>query len=238
MAGSRRSPVSRIAVGALVLFALAVLLSLGVWQVERRTWKLDLIAHVNERIHEPAATAPPPADWPAINAAADAYRHIQAQGTYLDDETIYVHATTTYGMGYWVMTPLRTDKGFTVIVNRGFVPAEFRLKAKPAAGGIATGLLRVSEPGNWLRANDPAQDNWYSRDVAAMAQKRGLQQAAPYFIDADATADAKAEGKEPAMPIGGLTIIDFPNNHFIYACTWFGLALLLAFGAGKALRST
>jgi len=31
--------------------------------------------------------------------------------------------------------------------------------------------------------------------------------------------------------VGGLTVVRFPNNHLVYALTWYGLALLLL-GAG------
>ena len=56
----------------------------------------------------------------------------------------------------------------------------------------------------------------------AIATARGLSDVAPYFIDAD-------EGANPAaLPVGGQTVIAFPNNHLTYALTWFGLALTLA----------
>ncbi|HVX81743.1 MAG TPA: SURF1 family cytochrome oxidase biogenesis protein, partial [Devosiaceae bacterium] len=102
-----------------------------------------------------------------------------------------------------------------------------RSAATRQAGQIAgetqvTGLLRISEPGGgFLRANDPAADRWYSRDVAAIARARGLGTVAPYFVDADATPNAGG------LPVGGLTVIRFPNNHLLYALTWFALAALL-----------
>ena len=81
----------------------------------------------------------------------------------------------------------------------------------------------MSEPGGgFLRANDPAADRWYSRDVAAIAAARGLDEVAPFFIDADGTPGATAP------PLGGLTVVAFPNNHLLYAFTWFAMALLLA----------
>jgi surfeit locus 1 family protein len=86
-----------------------------------------------------------------------------------------------------------------------------------------TGLLRISEPGGgFLRANDPGHDRWYSRDVAAIAASRHIDAIAPYFIDAGASADPAA------LPVGGLTVIAFPNNHLVYALTWFGLAIMAA----------
>ncbi|MFT3966952.1 MAG: SURF1 family cytochrome oxidase biogenesis protein, partial [Sphingobium sp.] len=89
----------------------------------------------------------------------------------------------------------------------------------------------VTEPGGgFLRANDPAGDNWYSRDVAAIAAKRGLARVAPYFIDADASLNG--DGR----PVGGLTVIRFSDNHMVYALTWFGMALLCLYGLWR-LRS-
>jgi surfeit locus 1 family protein len=126
------------------------------------------------------------------------------------------------------MTPLETEDGFLVLVNRGFVPGERReaaSRAGPVPGGMAivTGLMRMTEPGGgFLRANAPAQDRWYSRDVSAIAAARGLRDVAPCFIDADA-------GPDPGTwPKAGLTVITFPNNHLIYALTWYALALMLA----------
>jgi surfeit locus 1 family protein len=139
-------------------------------------------------------------------------------------------------MGFWVMTPLITPDGFTVLVNRGFVPVDRRDSATRAAGQIegettVSGLVRMTEPkGTLLRANDPAAGRWYSRDVAAIAKARDLNRVAPYFIDADATANPGG------LPVGGLTVVSFYNHHLLYALTWFALALMLAVALGRVVR--
>lgn len=93
-------------------------------------------------------------------------------------------------------------------------------------------MVRISEAGGaYLRANEPAADRWFSRDVAAIAKARALTDVAPYFIDADA-----GETERWGAPIGGLTVIQFNNNHLQYALTWFGLALMVAGGAFLVLR--
>ncbi len=212
--------------GALALLALAALLALGVWQVERRAWKLDLIARVDARVHAPAVPAPGPAAWPELTRAKDEYRRITAAGAFLPGPDTLVQATTALGPGFWVLAPFRTEDGFVLLVNRGFVPGDRRDPGSRDPGTAqrrVSGLLRITEPGGgFLRSNDPAADRWHSRDVAAIAAARGLPGAAPYFLDSDAVADAGA------LPVGGLTVISFPNSHLVYALTWFGLALMLA----------
>jgi surfeit locus 1 family protein len=213
--------------GAFAVIGMALLIGLGVWQLERRVWKLDLIGRVEQRVHAAPVSAPGPSSWPRINAADDAYRHVRVTGRFLGARETLVQAVTERGGGYWVVAPFRAMEGFTVLVNRGFVPADraqSESRAAQAPGETTlTGLLRVTEPGGaFLRHNDPAADRWYSRDVAAIAAARGIQEVAPYFIDVDRSADPAA------LPVGGLTIIAFPNNHLLYALTWFGLAVMLA----------
>jgi len=222
----------------LALAAFALFVGLGTWQLQRRAWKLDLIARVDARVHAPPALAPGPAAWAHISAANDAYRHVSVAGAFQNDRETLVQAVTELGPGFWVMTPLVSDRGFTVLVNRGFVPPERsdpRTRAQGEAEGpvLVTGLLRISEPhGGFLRRNDPKDRRWYSRDVAAIAAARGLPPGltAPYFIDADATPHPGG------FPVGGLTVIAFPNSHLVYALTWYGLALLVAGGVAYAAR--
>lgn len=195
--------------------------ALGVWQVNRLAWKRDLIARVDARIH---AT---PAPAPAHAKETDEYRRVFVTGRFLNGKVTLVRASTVRGAGYWVMTPLVTDRGHIFMINRGFVPPEAKdVYGRPEGGVRLTGLLRLSEPdGTILRENDPQTDRWYSRDVARIAIKRGLEPpVANYFIDAEA-APASSPG---ALPAGGLTVVRFPNNHLGYAITWFVLAVMSA----------
>ncbi|WP_208866926.1 SURF1 family protein [Caulobacter radicis] len=215
-----------IALVGLCLAFTAIFLALGGWQVQRRAWKLDLIARVEQRIHAEPAPPPGPGRWAGISQASDGYRRLRLTGRFAHDRETLVQAVTTEGPGFWVMTPLHTDQGFDVLVNRGFVPAErrapgARLAAQVEGAVTVVGLLRQTEPrGGFLRSNTPAENRWYSRDVAAIGQARGLSNLAPYFVDADATPNPGG------WPIGGLTVVKFANSHLVYMLTWFGLALL------------
>ena len=209
----------RWAIGATLIVVIAGLLALGVWQVERLAWKRSLIAQVAARL------AACPVSAPLTATASDAYRRVRATGEFVPARDSFVQASTVRGPGWWVMTPLRSGDGQIILVNRGYSPK--RDVPPPPAGVVSvTGLLRLTEPGGgFLRNNDPAADRWYSRDVAAIAARRGLGAATPYFIDADASAAASATD-----PVGGLTVIRFSNNHLVYAITWFILAIMAAGG--------
>ncbi|MET7245658.1 SURF1 family protein [Methylobacterium sp. EM32] len=217
---------------ALSLLATALFLGLGIWQVERRAWKLDLIARVEARLAAPPVPAPGRAAWPTISRDADEYRRVMARGRFLPDRAVRTLAVTEKGAGSWLLEPLVTEAGDTILINRGFVPAEWQPSPGDGEGSATvTGLLRLPEPGGgFLRSNDPAHDRWYSRDVAAIADAKGLGPVAPYFIDADAS------GNRPGAPVGGLTVLAFRNHHLIYALTWFGLAALSGYAAYRALR--
>lgn len=218
------------AFGALVVLLAAGFTALGVWQLERRVWKLDLIARVDARVHAPPSAPPGPAAWPSVSVARDEYRRVSVSGLFEGPQT-RVQAVTERGPGFWVMAPLRTAAGFTVLVNRGFVPQGMASPPPPRGRVTVTGLLRLSEPhGGFLRANRPAEGRWYSRDVAAIARADGLHDVAPYFIDADSTPNPGG------WPLGGLTVIHFRNAHLSYALTWFALALLSAGGGILLLR--
>ncbi|APW39990.1 hypothetical protein RD110_24595 [Rhodoferax koreense] len=225
-----------IALAGAMLFASFV--SLGTWQVERRAWKHELVARVEQRVHAPAVPAPGRDAWSRINAADDEYRHVALAGRFAHDKETLVQAVTARGSGFWVLTPLQMADGGSVLVNRGFVPPELadratRRSGEPAGDVSLTGLLRITEPGGgFLRDNDPAGNRWFSRDVAAIAKARGLNDVAPYFVDAAAVPQAA-----PTEPVGGLTVVAFPDHHLVYALTWYALALMIVGGAWRFIRA-
>jgi surfeit locus 1 family protein len=240
-----RRPRSPRAFAALLIagaLACAGFVALGVWQVHRLAWKEALIARVDAHLHAAPVAPPGPAAWPALMRDPDEYLRVELHGRFANALETPVRASTELGAGYWVLTPLLTDQGFWVLVNRGFVPPELRersrrLAQEPEGEQTVVGLLRFSEPhGSLLQHNEPAQGRWYSRDVAAMAAARGLGTGAhpgpvaPYFVDAGMPAEAAAASD--AWPRAGLTVIRFRNDHLVYAFTWFALAAMVAGAMG------
>ena len=243
-----RAPWVLALLGAVALALFTGFVLLAVWQIERRAWKLDLIERVTARAYGPAQRPPMPADWPGIARDTDEYRRLHLIGRYSHDQETLVQASTEFGSGFWVLTPIVLADRTTVLGNRGFVTPDRRdpaTRQDTATAGVLelTGLLRMSEPASgFLRKNDPAAGKWYSRDVQTIGAAHGLGSLPPYFVDAqatDATSGASQMQGELAQvadqrvwPIPGLTVLNFYNNHAVYALTWFGLALMVAAAVG------
>lgn len=214
------------------ILAIGLLVGLGVWQVQRLQWKTALIERVEAGLTAPPSAAPGPGDWPALTFDTAEYRRVEVSGKYLQGEDILVKAVTARGSGFWVMSPFQSSDGWRLFINRGFVPDDAQSadnRPRPQGELTVTGLLRLTQPdGAFLRDNDPAGNRWFSRDTIAMAEVLELGEVAPYFLDADQSGEG--------LPVGGLTVVTFPNNHLGYAFTWFGLAAVFAVLLYRATR--
>ncbi|MBY5584365.1 SURF1 family protein [Rhizobium leguminosarum] len=225
-------PRSRLPVftGILVLIALAILISLGTWQVERLHWKEGLIADIAAR---QAASPVPLADIEAMAAAGGdiEYRKVTASGRYINNKERHFFATWRGQTGYYVYTPLELADRRFLFVNRGFVPfdnkePETRMQGQLTDQQTVTGLARekLARKPSWVVPdNDVAKNIFYWKDLDVMAESVGLEKASviPFFVDADSTPNPAG------LPIGGVTQMDLPNNHLQYAFTWYGLAAVL-----------
>lgn len=205
--------------------------ALGIWQLQRLAWKVDLIERVEARIHAEPTAPPEKSDWPNISRKRDEYRRVHLRGHYLSDRNTRVQAVTELGSGFWILSPLQLPNGDIVLINRGFAPTNWRgdeLSNHEQANTETEviGLLRLSEPGGaFLRRNDATNERWYSRDVNAIASAHGLNNVAPYFVDLEMPANSTDQSD---WPRAGLTIVNFRNSHLGYALTWFALAALVA----------
>jgi surfeit locus 1 family protein len=204
---------------------LLLLVGLGVWQIERLHWKEALIASVESGMKAPAA---PLANVIVKNGLENAeWHHVSVRGRFLHDKEVYLFAQGPMGApGVQVVTPLVQQNGETILVNRGFVPDVLRTPPARAQGQVEgetalTGVLRLSqEPGLFTPAANLNNRLWFVKNVPEMAKAMGIS-VPPYIIEADAAPNPGG------WPLGGQTVVDFPNNHLQYAITWFGLALAL-----------
>lgn len=221
---------------ALGLVVLAALIGLGTWQMQRLAWKQQLIATVDARIKSPPRPLAELERRFAATGDVD-YSPVEATGRLLHDHESHFLATWQGQSGFFVYTPLALADGRIVLVNRGFVPFDrkdpaTRLQGQIEGESAIEGLARnplAEKPSSLVPDNDPAKNVFYWKDLAAMAERAAVprERLVPFFIDAGAAANPGG------LPVGGVTLIDFPNNHLQYALTWYGLAaaLLAVMGA-------
>ena len=237
MAEVRRRP-GLVAIG-LVLAALAVLVALGTWQLQRMQWKEALIAEIEARRQSPPITL---AEFEALGnpAAEEEYRPITITGRFDNANEQYFFATDDGRVGYHVYTPLTLADGRSVLVNRGFVPLEMQDPKTREAGQTysevtLTGLIRsrlAEKPSSIVPDNEPSKRLFFWKDMDAMAKNASIVPAklVDLFVDADASPNPGG------WPNGGVTQIELPNNHLSYALTWYGLAGALIVVSALAFR--
>jgi surfeit locus 1 family protein len=236
----------------MTILGFAVLVGLGTWQLQRKTWKEDLIAAVEARVGAP----PRPLDTVDLadpGPVGAEYTRVTATGRFVHGEERYFYMPGRGGPGWLVITPLVRDDGSAVLVNRGWVPDRLRDPSTRPAGqttGPVTvvGLLRRPdpEPGWFAAQNDPARRLWYWRDIEGMWRCRPGTDATPDCRTLTTATrrlplmiDAAAEPANPGgWPRGGTTRLDIPNRHLEYVLTWYGLAatLLAVFAAFAVTR--
>lgn len=227
MPRSRHRPVLTL---ALIVTMTAILIGLGTWQVERLEWKEALIAELDSRIHAVPISLVEMEALDATGGDVD-YRPIQATGRFDNSRERHFLATWNGESGFYIYTPLTLDDGRSLFVNRGFVPyenkePEMRVLGQRTDRVTVNGLARAklaAKPSRLVPDNDLQKNIFYWKDLDAMAASTGLdpKKVVPFFLDADKTPNPSG------LPIGGVTIIDLPNNHLQYAVTWYGLAVAL-----------
>jgi len=221
---------------AVLMLALAgVCVFLGSWQMQRLAEKEALVAAVDARLNAAPIAVPGPESWGALDVENLVYQPVKLTGAYRYTQTATVFTSLSdpkgqySGPGYWVMTPFELQGGGTVFVNRGFVPEQYQETA--ALGdlhgedpGLVTilGILRTPEAAGFMTPEaDMSNRIEWVRDPARLAQMAdpALAPIAPFYVDLPA-------GAAGDLPQSGETVVSFPNNHFGYALTWYGFAIV------------
>ena len=221
----------------ITLVMLAVLVGLGVWQLQRKAEKRALITALTERLAAAPVALPPKAAWPALTQEHDEFRRVTLVAA-LDakpDARVFAAGSALRsdisGLGVWDFAPARLASGEAVVVNRGFVPdgqqAASALSADAGQRITLTGYLRFPEkPGQFSAHADLAKRLWFVRDHQAMAQALNWGEVAPFYIDLETPAPPSG------VPKPGPLEVHLRDPHLQYALTWFGLALVVAVAFG------
>lgn len=192
----------------------AILVALGVWQMQRLAWKEAIIADINNRIA--AAPVALPAD---PDPEADAYLPVTVSGE-IGEEALHVLVSQKQkGAGYRVIAPMALESGRRVLIDLGFTATSNKDAIAPAGATTLTGNLQwPQEVDSFTPEADLSRNIWFARDVEVMAET----------LDTEPLLIVMREGTGPDPKITPLPVdtARIPNDHLQYAITWFSLAAI------------
>jgi cytochrome oxidase assembly protein ShyY1 len=228
--------------GIFTLLTLALLIGLGVWQLQRRIEKHALIAQLTERLAAAPGALPSSAQWSALTPARDEFRRVRFSAMYEQRPDAMVYSSGSAiredisGPGTWAFMPARLPAGGTIVINTGFVQNTMQDRAQQdravarlvtGAPVTLTGYIRFPESAGALTPRENiAKRLWFTRDHLAIARALGWGEVAPFYIDLETPAP------ESGIPKPGPLEVHLKDDHLQYAITWFGLAgvVVIAFG--------
>jgi surfeit locus 1 family protein len=211
-----------------VAIAVALLIGLGVWQVQRLKWKEGLLAHIAALQSAKAVDIGPVLDALGHGRDVDFTRVSATCPGIANARFLELYGVRDAEVGSRLISACQVASANyrTVLVDRGFIPdttaARPRVDAAASQPVEVVGVLRKPDrPNAFSPAN--THGHWYTRDAAAMAAALGAPQpVAPVFLFAESRTNPEFEALAPApLPT------DIPNRHLEYAITWFGLAAAL-----------
>jgi surfeit locus 1 family protein len=219
---------SRVLLSVVILIALGILISLGMWQLQRKAWKEGLIARLEVRSELPPLSVPQAlALWQKTPDEAE-FRRVSVTGTFLHAEERYLISAQSHGAAWQVMTPLMTPDPHVVWVMRGVVPDGLknpatRLQSQPTGQVSLLARIRFSEkPNAFTPPPDLIKNIWYTRDISALnasvTPPHGGQ-LLPFALE-ELESTSQLPRPDPQS-------LNLNNPHLMYALTWFGLALTL-----------
>ncbi len=200
----------------------AILLSLGIWQLGRLEWKTALLESIDARMqNEPVDVPENP------NSEEHAFLRVTVEGRVDGREVHVLTGDGLEGPGFRIVTRLETDHG-ALLADLGYVPEANKDKSR------ALGRVRVDGNLQWPREVDRlftpepdfARNIWFARDVPAMSgeldTRAVLVVASGIWTGSPGSWTAFAGTRPQPVDVG------IPNDHLEYAITWFLLALAWA----------
>jgi surfeit locus 1 family protein len=194
----------------------AVLVSLGLWQVQRLAWKEGLLEEIDARI-----LAAPVALPASLDVGKDRYLPVRVVGRTLAREIDVLVSTKEQGAGFRIISAFETDDGRVIMVDEGYVRQTEKDVPRPSVDMVVTGNVHwPDEVDRFTPERDLDAGIWFARDVPAMASHL---EAEPVLVIARTITGTDA--RATPLPV---TTEGIPNSHLGYAVQWFGLALVWA----------
>jgi surfeit locus 1 family protein len=204
----------------------AVLIGLGVWQMQRLAWKQDVLAQIESRITAAPVTVPQ-----APDPEADKYLPVQVAGDLQSGEAHVLVSVKDVGAGFRIIAPYRLSDGRRILLDRGFVRSTAKNRSRIVGPIEVTGNLHwPQETDSYTPAPDLSTNTWFARDVPELANALDTL---PVLLIARTTSET--DPSVTPMPVDSAGI---PNDHLQYAITWFSLAFIWLVMTGFFLRGS
>lgn len=193
----------------------AILISLGVWQLQRLAWKEAVLAEIDARIL--AAPVAIPA-FETLDPERDRYLPVSASGTLGADYIRVLVSQKIQGPGYRIIAPFEIG-GRVILLDRGIISTRAEIPPAPEGRLDVLGNLHWPDDRNSSTPENDIEGNfWFARDIAQMAEVLGTE---PVLMIA----------REVSGPDSGITPFpvdssSIPNDHLQYVFTWFSLAFI------------
>jgi len=198
---------------------LALLLSLGRWQVMRAAEKEERQALFEMRLKAPAFKLP------GLPGEADSllYRRVEAQGRDLADHQVFIDNRLHEGRaGFHIVTPLKLDgSAASVLVNRGWVARTADYPKAPVVpvpeGPVSVAGIASMPPARFLELSPQTVSGnvWQNLSIARYRERTRLDVLPVVVLAAPPAPGAVAIEEKPDAGVA---------KHQEYALTWFSLA--------------
>lgn len=193
------------------IVGIATFLWLGTWQLQRMTWKADILEQIDTRLAAVPVTLPATPD-----PVADKYLQVEVSGTLLGDE-LHVLTFGNGGPGFRIIMVMELDNGRRILVDRGYLPEV--AKNSPRAGGAVTAigaLIWPQETDKYVPEPNLEKNIWFARDVELMANTLDTEEVMVAIKQSTLN-----EGVTPQLPS-----VNISNRHLEYVMTWYSFAAI------------
>lgn len=192
----------------------SILISLGVWQVQRLQWKENLLGEIQAEIAGDPVPLPD-----ALSPEFQRYAPVVLDGQFAEGHLRMLASRKRTGPVYRIIRPFDAEGTGRILIDTGWqADGETTKPVAQTAVALTGNLDAPKETDSFTPAPDLDRNIWFARDVPAMAKALGTQ---PVLV---------VLREQPDIDLGvtpwPVDTVGIPNDHLQYAITWFSLAAI------------
>ena len=193
-----------------VYFFILIFLSLGIWQIVRLNWKLELINSIENSLKSD------PVEF--LGTSPKNFQKIKFEGNLNNSKIIYLYSLNEKGEpGFDILNPVQINNK-NYLLNRGWIPRDLKKGKFKISQKNFNGILRLKSKFNYFKPkNDIAKNYWFTLNDEDLVKYTGIT-FSHYIIYSQDLSDNQ-------FPIIKNIGANISNNHLKYSLTWFSLAI-------------